>query len=137
MKPTGPFKLTRPKKGTSLLQEDLAIFKAYSDETRLRILFLLKEGELCVCELVSVLGMPQGKISRHLSVLKHAKLVTDRREGTWIYYALSKTDTPLKFLLQNYLKKAELDMVTEDRLRLKDLSEQGEICIPNPSPVLT
>ena len=49
------------------LKEDLAVFKACSDETRLRLLFLLSERELCVCELVLILDMPQGKISRHLS----------------------------------------------------------------------
>jgi len=117
------------------LKDDLAIFKACADETRLRILFLLNAGELCVCELVAVLDMPQGKISRHLSVLKQANLVQDRREGTWIYYALTRDSAPLKKLLKSYLQKHHLDIVNEDKARLQTLSDQGEICIPNPSPV--
>jgi ArsR family transcriptional regulator len=62
--------------------------KALSDETRLRVVKLLEGGELCVCELMEVLDMSQPRISRHLSVLKNAGLVDDRREGKWVYYSL-------------------------------------------------
>lgn len=117
------------------MQEDLRIFKACADETRLRILFLLNEGELCVCELVQVLDMPQGKISRHLGILKQASLVQDRREGTWIYYAQNKADTQLKRLLCTYFKKANTDIITRDKTRLEELKDRGDICIPNPSPI--
>ena len=64
------------------------IFKALSDETRLRVVKLLQERELCVCELIQVLNMSQPRISRHLSVLKNAGIVDDRREGKWVYYSL-------------------------------------------------
>ena len=67
------------------MRDDLEVFKACADETRLRLLVLLAERELCVCELVDILEMPQGKISRHLAVLRRADLVADRRDGTWIY----------------------------------------------------
>ncbi len=66
------------------------LFKAMSDETRLRILHLLSHKELCVCELVDVLGELQTKVSRHLAYLKHAGWVTDRREGQWVFYALAE-----------------------------------------------
>ena len=85
------------------MDADLAIFKACSDATRLRILFLLAERELCVCELVAVLEMAQGKISRHLAVLKQADLVNDRRDGTWIFYSLRAPDSNLKKRLHSYL----------------------------------
>ena len=63
------------------------IFKALADETRLAILALLLEhGELCVCDVESVLGISQSKASRHLRYLKNAGLVEDRREGTWVHY---------------------------------------------------
>jgi len=65
------------------------IHKAMSDSTRIMILRLLLERELCVCEIVRSLEMPQYKISRHLAVLKHAGLVRDWREGTRIHYELS------------------------------------------------
>ncbi len=119
------------------MKDDLAVFKACSDETRLRILFLLSKRELCVCELVSVLNMPQGKISRHLSVLKHAGLVSDRRDGTWIYYALVKSETGLKHRLALYLhgERKNKPVVADDLKRLMKLAETGQICIPQPSPV--
>jgi ArsR family transcriptional regulator len=114
---------------------DLEVFKACADETRLRILFLLAERELCVCELVEVLAMAQGKVSRHLAVLKHAGLVRDRREGTWIYYVLQKTDTSLKRRLADYLKKegGQHPLVVRDLGHLKKLAEAGVICVPRPT----
>ena len=117
------------------MKEDLAIFKACADETRLRILFLLSERELCVCELVVLLNLPQGKISRHLAVLKNATLVSDRRDGTWIYYSLFKANTGLKRKLHNYLRqeRIHLQAVTQDIARLHDLADQDKICVPKPS----
>lgn len=66
------------------------LFKAFADETRLRILRLLAKGELCVCDIMAVLGAPQPKVSRHLSYLKRAGLVSDRREGAWRHYSLAR-----------------------------------------------
>ncbi len=65
------------------------IFRALSDQTRLRILNLLRDGELCVCHLVAVLGVPQPTASRHLSYLRKAGLVVARKDGLWNYYRLS------------------------------------------------
>ena len=65
------------------------MFRAFSDRTRLRILHLLRSGELCVCDLVRVIGSPQPKISRHLKYLRKAGLVLSRREGLWMYYRLT------------------------------------------------
>jgi ArsR family transcriptional regulator len=65
-------------------------FKALSDETRLRCLSLLvNKGELCVCELTYALNLSQPKISHHLSKLRKAQLVCDRKEGLWIYYRIN------------------------------------------------
>ena len=71
------------------------VFRAFSDRTRLRILNLLRTGgETCVCDLVSVLGVPQPTASRHLAYLKRAGLVTARKQGLWQYYSLSPTRSP-------------------------------------------
>lgn len=65
--------------------------KALSDPIRLRIILLLQaEGELCVCDLMAVLGLPQSTVSRHLAYLKRSCWVDTRRQGLWMYYALSK-----------------------------------------------
>lgn len=65
------------------------MFQAFCHRLRLRILHLLDEGEMCVGNIVAILQAPQPKVSRHLAVLKRAKLVTVRREGQWIHYALA------------------------------------------------
>ncbi len=67
------------------------LFRAFSDRTRLRILNLLRSGELCVCDLVRVIGVPQPKISRHLAYLRRAGLVTARKEGLWMHYELASS----------------------------------------------
>src|SRR5579864_2376541 len=65
------------------------LFRAFSDRTRLRILHMLTDGELCVCDLVSVLNVPQPKVSRHLSYLRRSSLVQVRKDGLWCYYKLA------------------------------------------------
>ena len=73
------------------------VLKALSDETRLRIINLLYEQELCVCDLMETLQIPQAKASRHLGCLKNAGLVKDRKQAQWAYYSLLK-DEQLHFL---------------------------------------
>ncbi|HFC91602.1 MAG TPA: metalloregulator ArsR/SmtB family transcription factor [Leucothrix mucor] len=64
--------------------------KILSDETRLRILMLLTQGqELCVCQLTAVLNLSQPKISRHLAIMREAKLLQDRKAGLWVFYRLN------------------------------------------------
>ncbi len=126
---------TQPGSWRRKLTNDLAIFKAFSDETRLRILFLLSEGELCVCEIVAVLDMPQGKVSRHLSVLKRAGLVSDRREGLWIYYSRPEPSGNLERHLADYLREESdgYPAVLADRERLDALKCDGVVCVPQGS----
>ncbi|TCS78732.1 ArsR/SmtB family transcription factor [Pectinatus cerevisiiphilus] len=73
------------------------VLKALSDETRLRILNLLYERELCVCDIMETLQITQAKASRHLIYMKNAGLVKDRKQAQWAYYALEK-DERLKFI---------------------------------------
>jgi ArsR family transcriptional regulator, arsenate/arsenite/antimonite-responsive transcriptional repressor len=71
------------------------LFRAFADPTRLRILHLLTSGELCVCDLVDVLRVPQPKVSRHLAYLRRAGLVLARRDGFWSHYQLASAKDPL------------------------------------------
>ena len=66
------------------------LFRALSDPTRLRLLQLLRGGELCVCDLMAALRIPQAKTSRHLAYLRKAGLVASRKEGLWSYYRLTR-----------------------------------------------
>ncbi|MFZ5642477.1 MAG: ArsR/SmtB family transcription factor [Bacillota bacterium] len=119
-------------KVTLLLGED--ILRALADHTRIRIVKLLLLGsEPCVCELVDSLRLPQHTVSRHLSILKKASIVKERREGTWRYYYLSP-DTGsfvgnILAVIRNDFndKLLELDMkLYKQRL---DLRENGKCVI--------
>ena len=66
------------------------IFKALSEDIRLRIIVLLTNGELCVCDLMQVLQLPQSSVSRHMAKLKSSYLIQDRRDGKWVYYSINK-----------------------------------------------
>lgn len=65
------------------------LFKALSDETRIRVVALLAHGESCVCDIETGLDLPQPMVSRHLAVLRSAGVVETRREGSWVYYRLA------------------------------------------------
>ncbi len=72
-----------------IMKAEARLFKALADETRLKILWLLKgQEELCVCDIMRVLGITQSKASRHLRYLYNLGLVNDRRTGLWMYYSL-------------------------------------------------
>jgi len=80
-----------------LIEKLTDVLKALSDETRLRILNLLYERELCVCDVMETLQISQAKASRHLIYLKNAGLAKDRKYAQWAYYSLLREDN-LKFI---------------------------------------
>ena len=95
--------------------------KALSDPIRLRIILLLQaEGELCVCDLMAVLKLPQSTISRHLAYLKRSCWVETRREGVWMYYSLSQESCVIcRELLQILMQHAgNLPEAASDRSAL-------------------
>src|SRR5512145_483636 len=95
--------------------------KALSDPIRLRIVLLLQaEGELCVCDLMAVLKLPQSTVSRHLSYLKRSCWIEGRRQGVWMYYQLRLDCCRLCMDLLNVLKHhaADIPDVAIDRCAL-------------------
>ncbi|MDO4965134.1 MAG: metalloregulator ArsR/SmtB family transcription factor [Lachnospiraceae bacterium] len=85
---------------------DLAeLFKVFGDSTRIRILFVLFEAEVCVCDLAEALNMTQSAVSHQLKVLKQAKLVKNRREGKSIFYSLA--DDHVRTIIQHGLDHVE------------------------------
>lgn len=87
------------------LEPLLLRLRALADEKRLRIVALLAGGERCVCELQEALAAGQSLLSFHLRTLKEAGLVTDRREGRWVYYALNR-ETVAE--LEEFLREARI-----------------------------
>ena len=71
------------------MKEALRIFGALSDENRLRMLYALRHGELCVCQLIELMGLSPSTVSKHLSILRDAGLLDSRKEGRWVYYRLA------------------------------------------------
>ena len=96
------------------------IFRAFADPTRLRLLHLLRAGELCVCDLVNVLDLPQPAISQHLAYLRKAGLVTARRQGLWAYYQLASPQIELQQKLLDCLDccRDAMPMLRKDAERL-------------------
>jgi len=72
------------------MQDVMDVLKALSDENRVRILCSLKGRELCVCQLIELLGLAPSTVSKHLSILRAARLVESRKEGRWTYYRLAR-----------------------------------------------
>ena len=68
------------------MRDVVKIFKALADPTRLRIMLMLRQRELCVCELMSILEMEQSRVSHHMRILRDAGIAEDIREGRWIIY---------------------------------------------------
>lgn len=109
--------------------EMIEILKALGDETRVRILHLIQEKPLCVCEIQEILGISQSNTSRHLIKLKNAKLIRGDKKAQWVYYALDLETFQKYSFLQALMKDLngfkELD---SDRRALKKLQEQGISC---------
>jgi ArsR family transcriptional regulator len=112
------------------MSSSVELFKALADETRLRILNLVCRRELCVCQLVEVLGMGQSKVSRHLAHLRRAGLVNDRRDGLWVYYSLGRPPGRLQEQVIQWLPEAaeELPMAKADLQALNNLGECSDVC---------
>jgi ArsR family transcriptional regulator len=103
-------------------------FAALADRTRLRLLNLMRDGEVCVCFLADALETHDPKISRHLSYLKRANLVTARREGKWMHYRINEPPIPeAKAVLQN-----ALDLISSDPELQKDRKRLLTVCCPPP-----
>jgi ArsR family transcriptional regulator, arsenate/arsenite/antimonite-responsive transcriptional repressor len=115
------------------------IFRALSDDTRLRILAVLRDGGLCVGDLVSVIGIHQPKVSRHLAYLKRVGLVRAIRTGRNIFYELAPPDPKVRAVLRAVPQAVLADgLAQQDRARLQARQARGGmICSPRPTRMRT
>ena len=116
---------SRSRMYNARVQPDLVtLFAALADRTRLRVLNLLRAGEVCVCYFVEILGESQPKVSRHLAYLRRAGVVHARRDGKWIHYSLAKPGDPsMAQVLESTL--AALD---RDKQMQRDRSLLERVC---------
>jgi len=110
------------------MRELIKLFKALSDETRIRILKVLLERECCVCEVMQALDISQSRASRNLGILENAGFVKSRRDGLWIVYSIDKQTmnshaAPLTEMLRSSLVNDEI--ISQDRKKLSHAERVG------------
>lgn len=114
------------------LREYEAVMKAVADPTRVRILKILEEGELCVCQIIAVLSLAQSTVSKHLFLLRAAGLIRDRRDRKWIHYALDgKGGNRYAATMLRHLRRwlREDPVILRDRERVRQAREIGPVAI--------
>lgn len=99
-------------------------FQALGDNTRLRLLNLMGDQEVCVCYFVEILGGPQPKVSRHLAYLRSAGIVSARREGKWMHYRIVMPP----HIGAAHILKQTLDWLKEEKVMQKDRSHLTKVC---------
>jgi ArsR family transcriptional regulator len=106
------------------------LFKAFADETRLRILSVLRSGELCVGDLVEILRVPQPTASRHLAYLRRAGLVQAQRTGLWQHYRLAEPTSAMHRRLLDGLGHCfdDVKAIRTDQVHAKRVREAGGCC---------
>ena len=114
------------------LDELEAVFGALADRTRLRLLNLMADGEVCVCFFVEVLDERQPKISRHLGFLRRAGLVSARRDAKWVHYSIAKPKHPTA---ERIFQQA-LDALRNDPDMQRDRSALTRACCSTRAPEL-
>ena len=114
------------------MNDTAQILKALGDETRLRILALLKDGEHCVCDIMATLSLPQSTASRHLAYLRNSGWVSGTRRGKWMYYRLTAestfTDPDLGKQILHYLSTLEQAATDQQALREYLLTKDKDTC---------
>ena len=128
-------------KNRTAVDELESLFRALADKTRLRILALLGNNEVCVCHIHDSLGLPQPTVSRHLAYLRKSGLVAVRRDGVWMHYQVSRSLSPV---IQDIVAAAvaalqQLPATTQDRKQFQrsfgqlyvfDAPAGGACCAP-------
>ena len=104
------------------MRDIIDMLKALADANRLRALGALKGGELCVCQLIALLDLAPSTVSKHLTILRAARLVDSRKDGRWMYYRLSrefKTPSASKMLALLFTDMEKTSRIVADRKMLK------------------
>lgn len=106
--------------------EMLNITKAISDENRIRALMMLTGGELCVCQIIEMLGLAPSTVSKHMSILRQAGLVETRKNGRWIFYRLAEPNKTAAFEVTQWLGRhlERAPAILDDARKLKDVKNK-------------
>ncbi|MFO8084051.1 MAG: metalloregulator ArsR/SmtB family transcription factor [Desulfobacterales bacterium] len=115
------------------MYEIMVVTKALADETRVRMLAALEGRELCVCQLIELVKLAPSTVSKHLSILRGARLIESRKDGRWIYYRLAREDSPrlvkdtLAWLMKSLNSRKR---ILDDRQRLEQIlkTDPEQLC---------
>jgi ArsR family transcriptional regulator, arsenate/arsenite/antimonite-responsive transcriptional repressor len=115
------------------MRDLMTVLKALADESRVRILIALGPKELCVCQIVELLGLAPSTVSKHMAILKQARLVDSRKEGRWMFYRLDEVDASVEAKEMTSLVArllAEDPQSHKDAKRLKQIlkMDRDELC---------
>ncbi|MEN6458248.1 MAG: metalloregulator ArsR/SmtB family transcription factor [Thermoguttaceae bacterium] len=106
------------------MRDLMAVTRALADESRVRILMALGSGELCVCQIVELLGSAPSTVSKHMAILKQARLVESRKEARWMFYRLAEDDVPIEAREMTSLVSR---LLADDSRRQEDAKRLGQI----------
>lgn len=102
----------------------MAVTKAIADENRVRILLALRGQELCVCQLIELLGLAPSTVSKHIAILKSAGFISSRKEGRWVFYRIEEMEAPAAAGAAVHWLSESLSAdkrILEDRARLREI----------------
>lgn len=107
------------------MKEFMSVAKALADENRVRVLMFLHEGELCVCQIVEMLGLAPSTVSKHMAILHQAGLVESRKEGRWMYYRLAARGAPPR--VRDAIRWLKNSLASDPQV-LADAKRLGKVC---------
>ena len=111
------------------LRELEKIFKALGDRNRIRILKMLEAKPMCVCEITAILGIAQSSVSRHLSILRGAGLIIDKKDGLWVEYSLAgSTDDVLATIMTGLRRWGNSDTRIQRDREMAETVSREELC---------
>lgn len=118
------------------MDELVRCLRALSEEVRLRIIMLLTQGELCVCDIMEILDEPQSKVSRHLSYLKNSGLINSQRVGVWMHYSMAELKDEVSRAQLAFMKErfSQLPQFKDDLDKAEVLKERKRCEGPRPRP---
>lgn len=120
------------------MKNSVAFHRALGDETRWRIVQLVLDQALCVCELSDILGMPQSSVSSHVQILRKAGLLESERCGKWTYFRIEpRTRALLKHLEAHFGSGPSAQLTKDAKRAVTRLKERATSCCPGPKSLLS
>lgn len=113
------------------MKNPVTFFRAIADETRWRIVRLVMDRALCVCELADILGMPQSSVSSHVQIIRRAGLLESETCGKWTYFRIARADLPMMRSILKHFPDPEVCAADQEKAEAR-LRQRESSCCPGP-----